>query len=77
MELVACNPADPFDGAPLSSADPVRAPAPTLRDRACGALLGLAVGDALGAPPEKMPPTQIRPARGPVSNKKKKKPTKL
>ncbi|WP_258052810.1 ADP-ribosylglycohydrolase family protein [Streptomyces sp. Ru73] len=31
-----------------------------LRDRARGALLGLAVGDALGAPAENMKPSQIR-----------------
>ncbi|MFE0189491.1 ADP-ribosylglycohydrolase family protein [Streptomyces sp. NPDC059008] len=32
----------------------------SLRDRARGALLGLAVGDALGAPAENMKPSQIR-----------------
>ncbi|WP_406068151.1 ADP-ribosylglycohydrolase family protein [Streptomyces sp. NBC_01020] len=32
----------------------------TLRDRARGALLGLAVGDALGAPAENMKPSRIR-----------------
>lgn len=31
-----------------------------LRDRARGALLGLAVGDALGAPAENLRPSEIR-----------------
>ncbi|WP_328678859.1 ADP-ribosylglycohydrolase family protein [Streptomyces sp. NBC_00322] len=48
MELIACNPVDPAGNASL------------LRDRACGALLGLAVGDALGAPAENMRPSEIR-----------------
>ncbi|MFJ8232016.1 ADP-ribosylglycohydrolase family protein [Streptomyces sp. NPDC094448] len=66
MELVACNPVDPFDGAPLPPTAPAGiAPvpavsAPPLHDRACGALLGLAVGDALGAPAENMRPSEIR-----------------
>lgn len=30
------------------------------RDRACGAMLGLAVGDAIGAPAENMRPSEIR-----------------
>lgn len=34
------------------------------RDRARGALLGLAVGDALGAPAENMKPSEIRRRRG-------------
>ncbi|GAU68321.1 putative hydrolase [Streptomyces sp. NBRC 110611] len=38
---------------------PPERPAP-LRDRARGALLGLAVGDALGAPAENLKPSQIR-----------------
>ncbi|MDX3852807.1 ADP-ribosylglycohydrolase family protein [Streptomyces sp. AK02-01A] len=46
MELTACDPA----------ADEIAA----LRDRARGALLGLAVGDALGAPAENMRPSEIR-----------------
>lgn len=49
MELIASNPADP---AGPSSAD--------IRERACGAMLGLAVGDALGAPAENMRPSEIR-----------------
>ncbi|MET8474654.1 ADP-ribosylglycohydrolase family protein [Streptomyces sp. NPDC006422] len=39
---------------------PQPAAAISLRDRARGALLGLAVGDALGAPAENMKPSQIR-----------------
>lgn len=39
---------------------PAPAAAISLRDRARGALLGLAVGDALGAPAENMKPSQIR-----------------
>jgi ADP-ribosylglycohydrolase len=51
MELVACNPADPADCTDSAAA---------FRDRACGAMLGLAVGDAIGAPAENMRPSEIR-----------------
>lgn len=48
---------------------PVPAPgdAAGLRDRARGALLGLAVGDALGAPAENMKPSQIRARWGRIT----------
>lgn len=46
MATIACSP--PPDGLAV------------LRDRARGALLGLAVGDALGAPAENMRPSEIR-----------------
>lgn len=47
------------------------APAPEgsagLRERARGALLGLAAGDALGAPAENMPPSEIRARWGRIT----------
>src|SRR5690349_2816855 len=49
---------------------PVPAPdehASELRDRARGALLGLAVGDALGAPAENMKPSEIRARWGRIT----------
>ncbi|MFF7471510.1 ADP-ribosylglycohydrolase family protein [Streptomyces sp. NPDC008092] len=49
---------------------PVPAPderAPELYDRARGALLGLAVGDALGAPAENMKPSEIRARWGRIT----------
>ncbi|WP_399883919.1 ADP-ribosylglycohydrolase family protein [Streptomyces sp. BBFR51] len=48
---------------------PVPAPhgAVGLRDRARGALLGLAVGDALGAPAENMKPSEIRARWGRIT----------
>ncbi|UCM87742.1 ADP-ribosylglycohydrolase family protein [Streptomyces marincola] len=46
-------------GLPTVPRRPPRDPA-GLRDRARGALLGLAVGDAMGAPAENMKPSQIR-----------------
>lgn len=48
--------------ASLAPIPPVPAPgdAADLRERARGALLGLAVGDALGAPAENMKPSEIR-----------------
>ncbi|MGW2822588.1 ADP-ribosylglycohydrolase family protein [Streptomyces sp. NPDC001443] len=48
---------------------PVPAPggAAELRDRARGALLGLAVGDALGAPAENMKPSEIRARWGRIT----------
>ncbi|MFW6721334.1 ADP-ribosylglycohydrolase family protein [Streptomyces sp. MAR4 CNY-716] len=42
--------------------------APTARDRARGAMLGLAVGDALGAPVENMKPSQIRERWGRIED---------
>ncbi|GLJ88300.1 hypothetical protein GCM10017589_09000 [Streptomyces poonensis] len=61
--------------APLPRPSPVRRPAPPpapedaagLRERARGALLGLAVGDALGAPAENMKPSQIRARWGRIT----------
>ncbi|NEA51442.1 ADP-ribosylglycohydrolase family protein, partial [Streptomyces sp. SID10815] len=43
------------------------APALRLRDRARGALLGLAVGDALGAPAENLLPSEIRARWGRIT----------
>src|SRR4051812_40318039 len=43
------------------------APAPSIRERARGALLGLAVGDALGAPAENMKPSEIRARWGRIT----------
>jgi ADP-ribosylglycohydrolase len=40
---------------------------PDLRERARGALLGLAVGDALGAPAENMRPSEIRARWGRIT----------
>ncbi|MEV8392606.1 MULTISPECIES: ADP-ribosylglycohydrolase family protein [unclassified Streptomyces] len=61
------DPAPPAEGAPdargrrtVPLSRPASAAAVRLRDRARGALLGLAVGDALGAPAENMKPSQIR-----------------
>ncbi|BDM67989.1 hypothetical protein HEK616_14760 [Streptomyces nigrescens] len=51
--MSAADPPSPEPGAPGPAGDGVR-------DRARGALLGLAVGDALGAPAENMKPSQIR-----------------
>ncbi|MGF1238446.1 ADP-ribosylglycohydrolase family protein [Streptomyces sp. 2-6] len=42
-------------------------PAARLRDRARGALLGLAVGDALGAPAENLKPSEIRARWGRIT----------
>lgn len=44
----------------LRPTPPGPAAGPTARERARGAMLGLAVGDALGAPAENMKPSQIR-----------------
>ncbi len=49
MASTACVPSVPAPG-----------DADDLRERARGALLGLAVGDALGAPAENMKPSEIR-----------------
>ena len=49
MASVACVPSVPAPG-----------DAGGLRERARGAMLGLAVGDALGAPAENMKPSEIR-----------------
>ncbi|MEU3182767.1 ADP-ribosylglycohydrolase family protein [Streptomyces sp. NPDC006923] len=43
-----------------TACDPAAQEIAALRDRARGALLGLAVGDALGAPAENMRPSEIR-----------------
>ncbi|MEW2121728.1 ADP-ribosylglycohydrolase family protein [Streptomyces sp. NPDC005474] len=56
MASIACIPSVP---APQDAA--------ALRDRACGALLGLAVGDALGAPAENMKPSEIRARWGRIT----------
>lgn len=60
VELVACDPADPSERAPGTAPAAPAVPACVLRERARGALLGLAVGDALGAPAENMRPSEIR-----------------
>ncbi|MFG2312185.1 ADP-ribosylglycohydrolase family protein [Streptomyces sp. NPDC048566] len=56
MASTACIPSAPAPG-----------DAAALRDRARGALLGLAVGDALGAPAENMTPSQIRARWGRIT----------
>ncbi|QEV17595.1 ADP-ribosylglycohydrolase family protein [Streptomyces alboniger] len=56
MASTACVPSVP---APGDAAD--------LRERARGALLGLAVGDALGAPAENMKPSEIRARWGRIT----------
>ncbi|MET8225888.1 ADP-ribosylglycohydrolase family protein [Streptomyces sp. NPDC005301] len=56
MASIACIPSVP---APQDAAE--------LRDRARGALLGLAVGDALGAPAENMKPSEIRARWGRIT----------
>ncbi|WP_221356462.1 ADP-ribosylglycohydrolase family protein [Streptomyces beigongshangae] len=55
--------------APTACVPPVPAPgeATALRERARGALLGLAVGDALGAPAENMKPSGIRARWGRIT----------
>ncbi|WP_329115893.1 ADP-ribosylglycohydrolase family protein [Streptomyces sp. NBC_01465] len=61
------SPAEP--GQTVTWLRPEQADAPrSLRDRACGALLGLAVGDALGAPAENMTPSQIRERWGRIED---------
>ncbi|MFD4597474.1 ADP-ribosylglycohydrolase family protein [Streptomyces sp. NPDC058464] len=57
MSSIVCTPPVPAPGEP----------APDLRDRARGALLGLAVGDALGAPAENMKPSEIRARWGRIT----------
>lgn len=64
MELIAGNPAEPRTGG-AEPGMPERAgrsgaPRGDLADRARGSLLGLAVGDALGAPAENLRPSEIR-----------------
>ncbi|MFJ3819707.1 ADP-ribosylglycohydrolase family protein [Streptomyces nodosus] len=46
---------------------PASGSSPTLRERARGALLGLAVGDALGAPAENLRPSEIRARWGRIT----------
>ncbi|WP_078849797.1 ADP-ribosylglycohydrolase family protein [Streptomyces sp. NRRL F-5126] len=64
----------PPPGSPPPLTPPTRkAPAPppasgSPRDRARGALVGLAVGDALGAPAENMKPSQIRERWGRIED---------
>ncbi|MEU9273960.1 ADP-ribosylglycohydrolase family protein [Streptomyces sp. NPDC048342] len=57
MSSIVCTPPVPAPDEPASE----------LRDRARGALLGLAVGDALGAPAENMKPSEIRARWGRVT----------
>ncbi|MFD3585126.1 ADP-ribosylglycohydrolase family protein [Streptomyces sp. NPDC058683] len=57
MSSIVCTPSVP---APEERASP-------LHDRARGALLGLAVGDALGAPAENMKPSEIRARWGRIT----------
>lgn len=56
MASTACIPPAPAPGGAVG-----------LRDRARGALLGLAVGDALGAPAENMKPSEIRARWGRIT----------
>ena len=56
MASIACTPPSPAPG---------EAPGP--RERARGALLGLAVGDALGAPAENLKPSEIRARWGRIT----------
>ncbi|MFB7496628.1 ADP-ribosylglycohydrolase family protein [Streptomyces sp. NPDC056161] len=56
-------PAPPPGGTPLPAPEPG-----TVRDRARGALTGLAIGDALGAPAENMKPSQIRERWGRIED---------
>ncbi|MFE6485343.1 ADP-ribosylglycohydrolase family protein [Streptomyces sp. NPDC057757] len=56
MASIACIPSAPAPG-----------DAAGLRERARGALLGLAVGDALGAPAENMKPSEIRAKWGRIT----------
>ncbi|TDT36439.1 ADP-ribosylglycohydrolase [Streptomyces sp. BK208] len=56
MASTACIPPAPTPDGPVG-----------LRDRARGALLGLAVGDALGAPAENMKPSEIRARWGRIT----------
>nr|WP_307788245.1 ADP-ribosylglycohydrolase family protein [Streptomyces actinomycinicus] len=56
MASIACTPPVPAPG-----------DAPGLRERARGALLGLAVGDALGAPAENLKPSEIRARWGRIT----------
>ncbi|MGA5361702.1 ADP-ribosylglycohydrolase family protein [Streptomyces purpurascens] len=58
MASIACIPSVPAPG-PGDAAE--------LRERARGALLGLAVGDALGAPAENMKPSEIRARWGRIT----------
>ena len=61
--LSASPPGSPADQPPDPPADLTPAAPPgevALRERARGGMLGLAVGDALGAPAENMKPSQIR-----------------
>lgn len=64
MELTAGNPAGPRTNGARAAVRGAPGPAGPahggLGDRARGALLGLAVGDALGAPAENMRPSEIR-----------------
>ncbi|MFD8719557.1 ADP-ribosylglycohydrolase family protein [Streptomyces sp. NPDC059629] len=57
MSSIVCTPPVPAPDEPASE----------LRDRARGALLGLAVGDALGAPAENMKPSEIRARWGRIT----------
>ncbi|MET7859041.1 ADP-ribosylglycohydrolase family protein [Streptomyces sp. NPDC005318] len=67
MELIAGNPAEPRTGGTAEAVrddadrpDAQRTAGPDRAARARGALLGLAVGDALGAPAENLRPSEIR-----------------
>ncbi|NEB77518.1 ADP-ribosylglycohydrolase family protein, partial [Streptomyces sp. SID14478] len=62
---VSVDPDTPADGTAIprrlrTVPQPQPPGAISLRDRARGALLGLAIGDAIGAPAENMKPSQIR-----------------
>ncbi|MDX3089896.1 ADP-ribosylglycohydrolase family protein, partial [Streptomyces sp. ME12-02E] len=58
---------EPRSPAPEGRHDPAASAPVDLRDRARGALLGLAVGDALGAPAENLRPSEIRARWGRVT----------
>ncbi|MFR9791736.1 ADP-ribosylglycohydrolase family protein [Streptomyces sp. MB22_4] len=63
MASTACTPPLPAAGGPLQGPEDLAGP----RARARGALLGLAVGDALGAPAENLKPSEIRARWGRVT----------
>ncbi|MFI0236730.1 ADP-ribosylglycohydrolase family protein [Streptomyces sp. NPDC016845] len=70
---VSVDPDKPADDSASRRLEPVPPPPPppgviAPRDRARGALLGLAIGDALGAPAENMKPSQIRERWGRIED---------
>ncbi|GLX48179.1 hypothetical protein Shyhy01_11290 [Streptomyces hygroscopicus subsp. hygroscopicus] len=63
MASTACTPPLPAAGGPLQGPEGLAGP----HARARGALLGLAVGDALGAPAENLKPSEIRARWGRIT----------